>query len=478
MRRGGYGLTASPTMIGALTVMVTILAVFLAYNANSGLPFVPTYRISAEVPNADLLVPTNEVRIGGVRVGAIEAIEPEQDEDGNVSARLDLKLDRDVDPLPVDSTVVVRARSALGLKYLEIVKGTSSEGYAEGDTIPLSQARPEPVEIDEFLSMFDAPTRAAIQDGLFEFGNAVAGRGPALNEALGVLPSVLEHLEPVTANLAAPDTGLARFVAALAATAAEVAPVAETQAQLFVSLDTTFGALAEVARPFIQETISESPPTLDAGTRALPVVRPFLAHSAELFTELQPGVETLAETAPVLTDAIETGIPALRASPELNRAVASTALALQRFNDDSGVRSGLSRLNQTVKTLGPTVRFITPSQTVCNYATLLFRNLSSSVSQGSSGGRWQRISVFEPPTGPNNEGSYADAPASGGGDAENFLHFNPYPNTAAPGQPQECEAGNEPYTVGQTVIGNPPGNQGTTTADQPGAESETEEPEE
>ena len=266
MRRRGAiaGITASPTMVGALTVMVVILAVFLAYNANNGLPFVPSYRISVEVPDADLLVPSNEVRIGGVRVGVVETIEPQQDEDGNVSARLDLKLDKDVDPLPKNSTFVVRARSALGLKYLEIVKGDSDEGYQPGATIPISHARPEPVEIDQVLSTFDAPTRTAIQRNLFEFGNALAGRGPALNEALGKLPSVLENLQPVMENLSSPDTNLARFVQALAATSREVAPVAETQAQLFVSLDTTFTALEQVARPFIQDTISETPPTLDA----------------------------------------------------------------------------------------------------------------------------------------------------------------------------------------------------------------------
>ena len=62
----------NPTMVGALTVLIAILAVFLAYNANSGLPFVPTYRISAQVPDADTLVPGNEVRVGGVRVGVVE----------------------------------------------------------------------------------------------------------------------------------------------------------------------------------------------------------------------------------------------------------------------------------------------------------------------------------------------------------------------------------------------------------------------
>ena len=44
---------SSPTMVGAITVLIAILAVFLAYNANNGLPFVPTYRISVELPNAD-----------------------------------------------------------------------------------------------------------------------------------------------------------------------------------------------------------------------------------------------------------------------------------------------------------------------------------------------------------------------------------------------------------------------------------------
>jgi virulence factor Mce-like protein len=470
MRRRGIAgaLAASPTMVGAVTVMVVILAIFLAYNANSGLPFVPTYRISVDIPNADLLVPGNDVRVGGVRVGSVDSITPEQDADGRVSARLDLKLDKDLDPLPVNSTFVVRARSALGLKYLEISKGDSSRGYPEGAVVPTTQSRP-PGDIDQFLNMFDEPTRIAIRQNLFEFGNALAGRGPALNSALGNLPGVLEFLQPVGHNLADPRTDLAGFVKALAATSAEVAPVAETQARLFVSLDTTFSALARVARPFIQETISESPPTLDTADRALPVIRPFLARSATLFTELQPGVKTLARTAPVLTTALQNGTPVLRDSPQLNRELAPTAESLKGFNDDAAARAGLSRLQQTVSIFGPTIRFITPAQTVCNYGGLLFGNLASLVAQGANGGRWQRISVFEPPEGPNSEGTFASAPADGGGDTENFLHYNPYPNTAAPGQTHECEAGNEPYKVGQQVIGNVPGNQGTVTADQPGS---------
>ena len=246
MRGGAVSrLAASPVMVGAVTVLIAILAVFLAYNANNGLPFVPTYRISAQVSDANTLLPGNEVRIGGVRVGVVEDVEPISHEDGSVSAKLDLSLDSEVEPLPTDSTILVRARSALGLKYLEISRGTSSEGYPAGAIMPLSAAETEPVDIDQVLNTFDEPTRVAVQANLVEFGNALAGRGPTLNSAIGRLRPLLPRLERVMTNLADRDTKLGRFFSALSDTAAEVAPVAAQQGDMFVALDTTFTALSE-----------------------------------------------------------------------------------------------------------------------------------------------------------------------------------------------------------------------------------------
>ncbi len=63
-------------------MLIVVLAVFLAYNANAGLPFVATYRVTAEVPNAASLVPGNEVRIGGVRVGLVEDVVPIDEHNG------------------------------------------------------------------------------------------------------------------------------------------------------------------------------------------------------------------------------------------------------------------------------------------------------------------------------------------------------------------------------------------------------------
>ncbi|HEX2435758.1 MAG TPA: MlaD family protein [Solirubrobacterales bacterium] len=457
-------IAASPTMVGAITVLIVIVAVFLAYNANTGLPFVPTYRITAQVPNANQLVPSNEVRIGGVRVGLVETVSPVQHEDGSTTARLDLKLDDEVRELPEDSTVIVRSRSSLGLKYLEIKKGSSEEGIPEGGTMPLSQAKPEPVEFDQILNTFDEPTRLAIQRNLVEFGNAIAARGPALNEAVGKLAPALRHLQPVTRILADPDTRLARFFLALRDTSAEVAPVADTQAQMFVVLNTTFNALANVARPFIQETISRTPPSFETLIQTTPTIRPFLRNTAGLFNDLAPGARALGRTAPELADAAVVGVPALLEAPGFNRQLPPTAASLRRFNDSDVVRTGITDLTNFADELSPTLRFITPAQSVCFYGSLLFYNVADTVRLGNSLGNWQRFIVLSAPgapTAPDNEGVPGSGVASGGAGPASFLHSNPYPNTASPGQsPRECEAGREPYAPNTVQIGNPPGNQG------------------
>ena len=463
MRRGGlYSIGSSPVIVGALTVLITIIAVFLAYNATNGLPFVPTYRISVLVPDAAELVPNNEVRIGGIRVGLVKSITPVHLDDGRVVAKLDLVLNQDVDPLPVDSKVLIRNRSALGLKYLELTPGHSAEGYPAGATVPATSARPHPVELDQVLNVFNHRTREAAEANLKGFGDALAGRGPDLNAAIGALAPLLRHAQPVAANLASSKTNLGGFFSSLAAVGEEVAPVAETQAQLFVGLDRTFAAFASIARPYLQDTISEAPTTLAEGTRSLPVLRPFLEHSTQFFNALAPGARALAKTSPEIAAALHAGVPVLNASPKFDRELPPTADALLAFQNASGVRPGLNRLIDTNQILSPTVHFLAPVQTTCNYLSLLFRNFASTGSQSDGLGSWTRFIAFTPPQGPNAEGSPAAAPANGP-TIFNHLHDNPYPNTASPGQPRECEAGNEIYDAGKTVIGNPPGAQSIRT---------------
>jgi virulence factor Mce-like protein len=463
---GRSGVTGNPVLIGAATLLVVLVAVFLAYNANQGLPFVPTYELKAEVPSAANLVVGNDVRIGGSRVGFVSGIEAKRRENGSTIAVLDLSMERDVSPLPRDSTLIIRPRSALGLKFVEITRGSDERGFADGATIPIAAATPAPVEFDEVLSMFDDETREAAATNTTGFGDAFAGRGESINTAIGAFRPLLRNIIPVAQNLSAPDTNLRRFVGELADAASIVAPAAETQAELFVNLDTTFAALREVARPYIQDSITGGRPALDAAIRSFPVQRPFLRNTEGLFRELRPGTAALRTSAPTIADALVEGTRVLPRTPPFNRRLLSLLEELQTFAEDPMVPRGLRATTGALRSLEPTLTYLTPTQTVCNYVTLWFRNVASLLSEGDRNGTWQRFIIIATPQGPNNEGGPSNAPASGPNE-DNYLHTNPYPNTAAPGQPRECEAGNETYDSGQLVIGNDAGTQPARTEGNP-----------
>ncbi len=478
-RRGGASaIAANPVLVGVATVLVVIVAVFLSYNANNGLPWIPSYRVEAVVPSATNLVEGNEVRVGGTRVGILDSIEPLPLPNGRTVARLGLKLETRVKPLPVDSKVLVRPRSALGLKYVEISLGDSTTGFAEGATIPLKNATLLPVDIDEFFNMFTAKTRVGIRGVEVGIGDGLAGRGEDLNSAIHTLPPMLRTATKVFANIANPKTEFDRLFASLARTVAIVAPVAQVQADLFANLDTTFIALASVASPFLEETISKGPDGLQTATDDFPKIRPLLRNTEKFVATLAPGAAALRRSAPDLADGVEVGVDALAGAPRLNKELGKFFTTLQAFAENPFVPLGFNDLFQTVATLDPLVAHLTPAETTCNYLNLFFRNVAGVVSEGDSRANWLRFAVlFGPDNNPPNSlwgpaaapaaGGGTPLPIAGGGSAErvdpNFLHNNQYPNTASPGQPKECEAGNEPYAKGQTAIGNPPGTQSSKT---------------
>jgi hypothetical protein len=131
------------------------------------------------------------------------------------------------------------------------------------------------------------------------------------------------------------------------------------------------------------------------------------------------------------------------------------------------VFNGLELLTDTNRLLKPSLTYITPSQSVCNYVALTFREIANASSQGNRYGNWLNFISFAPPEGPNSESGQASAPANGSSsESENHLHYNPYPRTAAPGQGEVCEAGNEKYLRGKTVIGHAAEVWGTKTEGQ------------
>ncbi|MEA2424849.1 MAG: phospholipid/cholesterol/gamma-HCH transport system substrate-binding protein [Thermoleophilaceae bacterium] len=393
--RGTASIVASPVLVGAVTVLIVIVGVFLAYNANNGLPFVPTYDLKAELPSGQKLVRGNEIRLGGFLVGTVSELKP-----GNVTvngktraiAIVTMKLQKTVQPLPKDSVVGVRPRSALGLKYIDIVPGKSKAGFRVGDTIPLKQAKLQGVEYEDVFSTFDKPTRDNSRTALKGFGDAFAGRGSSINEAIAAFNPFFTHLTPVMQTLSNPNTHLENFFKNIGHASAEVAPVAKVQAALFGKMAKTFDAISACAK-CLQDTIQKSPPTMAVMSDSMHVQRPFLAEFTSLSKELRPTVATLHGHLGTINAALETGTPVLKRTVPMNKLTGDVFQALDDLAKNPTTLLALQDLHTTFAVLRPLAEFVAPYNTVCNNANSFFTGLATHMSESVTGGTSEVVLV-------------------------------------------------------------------------------------
>jgi virulence factor Mce-like protein len=403
---------ANPVLIGAVTVLVAIVAVFLAYNANSGLPFVPTKELKVDIPNGASLLPNNQVLAGGYNVGTVSEMHPIRLPNGSIGAQVILKLNTANARVPADSVATIRTRALLGLKYVELHYGTSKKLIPDGGTLPAAQTD-VPVQFDDINRLFDKKTRPAVDKDLVGFGDTLAARGSSLNDTFAALPSLLGHLEPVARYLSAPSTELTRFFGALNGFFGTIAPVAQANAQLFGDQGTTFQAISRSASD-LENTIRLSPPTLSEGTDSLIHQQPFLVDLRRWAGFMQPATRSLKAALPQLDPALAAGIRVLPRTPAMNVKLEGVLRALKALARDPGTNEALNGLTQTVGILNPMIKYLGPYATVCNSWNIFWSELGDVVSQPTSIGASQRALLNFANHQTNNVGAQgATAPANG-----------------------------------------------------------------
>ncbi len=124
------------------------------------------------LPHAAGLVKNNAVKIAGVEIGVIESITVENDQ-----AKLSLRLDPSLE-LHEDAVAIVRAKSLLGEKYLQLQPG-SPEVPLIADGGSITNVKPV-FEVDEVLNALQ-PVLGGGEGGLS------AALGPLLNRIDGLL---------------------------------------------------------------------------------------------------------------------------------------------------------------------------------------------------------------------------------------------------------------------------------------------------
>ena len=436
-------LAASPTMVGAVTMLIAIVAVFLAYNANNGLPFVPVYRVSVEVPNAARLTNNNEVRIGGYRVGVIESIEPVQKDDvqttaasdgavaaqaaddtGGVAALLNLKLDKTAEPLPAGLDF---PRSLQVCVRPQVPRGRSRQWRGRPGGVHLQRHRRRRRLHAALLRLRAAPPRAPPATAASRSrrnsttsptpstprrartpaatSSATATRSPArgfsLNIAIENLKPLLVYLKPVADKLAEPATQAGGASSPRSAAPPRSSrPSSEEQAELFTFMATTFTAISSDPEA-LKETISEGVPTLADGDRDPAAAAPLPARLRHPLGRPAPrrlgpsdhpadperrhrrrdaGAQPLGDDEPG---------PEGRA-PGAARARRSTEHADRADPPEGHVRLGVA----------PRASWVVPAQTNCNYWNYFFTNLPNGLSDPDQLGFTFRQALTNYPLGP------------------------------------------------------------------------------
>lgn len=310
-------------LAGAAVFGLLLLAGLTAIRMPNGTPGVSYKTYAALVPDPGNLQPHNDVRIGGVRVGQIINVEPQ---DGQ--ARVELKLGGDTEALPRDTQVFVRAQGLLGARYLELAPGKSDDPLPEGGTLR-GTARSLTYGLPDALNTFDPPTREAVGTTLDGLGTGLLGRGRGLGDALAAAPEAGDEFERALDAIIARRGSARRLAPALESMTRGLSASREEQAALLPAARRGLQPLADAA-PALRATLDEAPPTLSAVRQALPEGRRLLASARSLSESASDVLPVVPAGLRATTALLRSGRVPLQRTAALLRVVAATTPSVRR----------------------------------------------------------------------------------------------------------------------------------------------------
>jgi phospholipid/cholesterol/gamma-HCH transport system substrate-binding protein len=279
-----------------------------------------TYRVRAVFDNASFLIPGEDVKIAGVKVGTIDALDLTPDNKAAVVLRIDDPAFR---PFRADASCKVGLQSLIGEQFVDC-KPTQTRGPGVKPAPALAQIRSgpgkgqyllpvshtvTPVNQDLIANIMRVPERQRLRLIINELGAGLAGNGSELRAALRRANPALQQTDHVVRVLAKQDVLLSRLVRE---SDQVLAPLARRRKQL--------AGFVHNAGVTAQATAAQGN-ALEADLRKLPA----------FLTRLGPAADDFGSLADQMTPALQT------------------------------LRSHASSINQTVAGLGPTATKATPA---------------------------------------------------------------------------------------------------------------------
>jgi virulence factor Mce-like protein len=251
------------------------------------------YQVKVAFDEASSLGVNGDVRISGVKVGKVTAKELDPRTSRTV-ATIELS-DRYV-PLASDARAILRQKTLLGETYVELTRGSpGARPLAEDERLPDGRVD-STVQLDEILSALDEPTRDAFRTWQRDFGRAVAGRGDELNDALGTLPVLLDPAERLLTVLDRNERAV-RATSRNTGVVFEALTADERRLRGLVSDGAAvFGETAR-RRERLAETIRVLPTFLQESRATLRRTRAFADRADPLVRELRPALDAIGPAA-------------------------------------------------------------------------------------------------------------------------------------------------------------------------------------
>jgi phospholipid/cholesterol/gamma-HCH transport system substrate-binding protein len=292
-RRGRYG---RPLAIGALALVVLIVA-YIVFAGGGG----ATYKL--EFAEGDQLVRGDQVQVGGVPVGSVNAIELTHD----FKALVTIHVNSSLAPLHQGTTAQVRvpSLSSVANRYVALSPGpNNAPALASGTRLPASVTKPV-TDLDQLFNTFNPKTRKGLQEFIQGTAEQYVGAGKALGGATEYFAPSLAATDHFFAELVRDQSTFTRFLVETAKAVTTIGARSESLSSLIENANTTFTAVGSqqanlakglkalpVALRQGNRTFAELPATFSDLKKLVDASKPTVKPLDQLFTKLHPLLTT------------------------------------------------------------------------------------------------------------------------------------------------------------------------------------------
>lgn len=340
-------------VLGALAFTLSCigLMIFVWTQFGGAIPFSPQgYRLRVLFKETGLLVPGADVRISGVDVGRVMAVNR-----SGVDSLVTVEIQRRYAPVPADARAVLRQKTLLGEAYVELSAGTRTDRtLRDGALLPRAQVA-QTQQLDQVLGAFGQPTQQDLERFLSGSAVGLAGRVADLSNTIGNLNPAVSALRDVVATLDRQRGPLATLIRSSATVLSTLGQRSADLEMLIRAGDRVFAASAQ-RNAALSATVDRLPPFLARLRTTLDSVGHTLALAS-------PSVATLRQSAPLLRPALSDLIaltgPALVLLHQAPRLIHDSIVALPAITTfNNTFRPALGALLPAVHQITPVIKFI------------------------------------------------------------------------------------------------------------------------